>query len=560
MSTQSLRPWQAEAAKLYDELDAEDFLTTATPGSGKTTFGLHIAQKLLRRREAQRIIVVTPTDHLRAQWADAAARLGIALDPTLPNSVGPVPNGFDGYVATYAQVAAKPILHRRRTETGKAVVLLDEIHHCSDGEGSSWGEAVLEAFEPARRRIALTGTPFRTRPEEQIPFVRYEAQSDGSLESLADYEYGYREALRDGVVRPVVFAAYTGVSRWLNNAGEVISSQLGSGTKKDENAAWTTALNPKGQWIPHVIAAADQRLTDVRAAGMSDAGGLLLARDQETAREYAKIVKRVTGHQATLVLSDDRASDKKLAAFASGNDRWVVAVQMISEGVDIPRLSVLVWATAYRTPMFFAQATGRVVRARSRQETATVFLPAVRPLLELAASLEEQRNHVVPPPQAAEAEIDTSEWEREPGEAAVTALDAEAEFAHLLSDGRAIVPDAEPAAAETPEDDDFLGLPGLLTPEQTAQLLAKRDTQARKQATLTLESSAEPQTPQTDWRDRKVLRKELNRLVNMAAARTGSSHGEIHARVRNAVPGPASATASSEVIAARCDYLEQQFS
>lgn len=563
MSARPLRPWQAEAVSLYDEKGAEDFLTTATPGSGKTTFGLHVASELMRRRVAQRIIVVTPTDHLRAQWADAAAQMGIALDPTLPNSVGPVPAGFDGYVATYAQIAAKPILHRRRTETGKAVVLLDEIHHCSDGEGSSWGEAVLEAFEPARRRISLTGTPFRTRPHEQIPFVNYEPQTDGSLESVADYEYGYREALNDGVVRPVVFAAYTGVSRWLNSAGEVISSQLGTGTKKDENSAWRTALNPKGQWIPHVIAAADQRLSDVRASGTPDAGALLLASDQETARAYARIVKRVTGTAATVVLSDDRASDKKLAAFAEGTDRWVIAVQMISEGVDIPRLSVLVWATAYRTPLFFAQAVGRVVRSRSSRETATVFLPAVRPLLELAAELEEQRNHVVPPPAPSEGEIETEDWVREPGEADFTALDAEAEFAHLLHDGRAILPGADTPRELTPEEDDFIGLPGLLTPEQTAQLLAKRDTQARKQATLTLDigadgtSTFDASAPVADWRDRQGLRKELNRLVSILAARTNTSHGQIHARVRKAVPGPPSATASPDVIAARCDYLEQ---
>jgi superfamily II DNA or RNA helicase len=559
MRARPLRPWQTEAASTYERMNADDFLVTATPGSGKTTFGLHVAQDLLRRRIAQRIIVVTPTDHLRAQWADAAAEMGIALDPTLPNSVGPVPAGFDGYVATYAQVAAKPILHRRRTELGKAVVLLDEIHHCADGEGSSWGEAVLESFEPARRRISLTGTPFRTRPHEQIPFVNYQPQQDGTLESVADYEYGYRKALNDAVVRPVVFAAYTGVSRWLNSAGEVISSQLGTGTKKDENSAWRTALDPKGQWIPHVIAAADQRLSDVRASGMPDAGALLLASDQETARAYARIVKRVTGTTATVVLSDDRTSDKKLAAFAVDDTRWVIAVQMISEGVDIPRLAVLVWATAYRTPLFFAQAVGRVVRARSPQETATVFLPAVRPLLALAAELEEQRNHVVAPPPPAEGEIETQDWQREPGESPFTALDAQAEFAHLLHDGRAIVPDAPGATESSSEEEEFLGLPGLLTPEQTAQLLASRDNQTRKQATLTLDIAPASSDPEvTDWRDRQSLRKELNRLVSVLAARTKTSHGQIHARARKAVPGPPSASASPDIIAARCDYLEQQ--
>ena len=564
MAPRKLRSWQVSATVQYEALANKDFLTTATPGAGKTTFGLHIAGQLLSSRIAHKIIVVTPTDHLRAQWADAAQDLGIKLDPTLPNSITPITDGFDGYVATYAQVAARPAVHRRRTEAGKAVVILDEIHHCADG-GSSWGEAVQEAFEPARRRIALTGTPFRTNDSERIPFVRYEEIGDGALESVADYEYGYREALADGVVRPVVFAAYTGVARWLTSAGDVVSGQLGTGSKKDETSAWRTALNPNGRWIPHVTAAADQRLTDMRASGMPDAGALLLASDQETARSYAQIIERVTGDKPVVVLSDDPKATTKLSAFADSRDRWVVAVQMISEGVDIPRLGVLVWGTAYRTPLFFAQAVGRVLRARNPGEAATVFLPAVRPLLALAASLEEQRNHVLAPPPVTEGEIEIAEMLVESSErlsSEITALDADAAFAHLLHEGQAILPKAPAEGADhtspQPEDEDFLGLPGLLTPEQTAQLLSSRDAAAKKAAGPVALDESLPGQVATDWRSRQELRRELNRLVSVLAARTRSTHGTVHLQIRQAVPGPPSASADASVLAARCDYVEQQ--
>jgi len=389
-----LREWQARALAAYDGSGApRDFLVTATPGSGKTAFALALAGRLLAARAVTRVIVVAPTDHLRTQWAHAAHRVGLPLDPTLSNAIGPVGPDFLGYVTTYAQVAGKPLLHRRRTEARKTLVILDEIHHA--GDGLSWGLAVEEAFDPAVRRVSLSGTPFRTRADERIPFVRYE-DAEGDLRSVADYGYGYREALADGVVRPVVFAAYTGVSRWRNSAGEVIAASLSEPlTREAEMAAWRTALDPRGKWVPHVIAAMDDRISQIRAAGMADAAGVVLASDQDDARAYAEIVRRVTGTRPALILSDDPRASSKIEKFAASDERIAVCVRMISEGVDIPRAACLAWLTAYRTPLFFAQAVGRVVRARRRAESATVFLPAVRPLLILAAELEAERSHVL---------------------------------------------------------------------------------------------------------------------------------------------------------------------
>src|SRR6202042_3623291 len=155
-----------------------------------------------------------------------------------------------------------------------------------------------------------------------------------------------------------------------------------------------------GQWVPHVIAAMDERITHLRESGMSDAAGLVLASDQDDARAYAQIVERVTGQAPVVIVSDDPKSSQKIAEFAQSRARIAVCVRMVSEGVDLPRAACLAWMTSYRTPLFFAQAVGRVVRSRGRHESATVFLPAVRPLLTLAANLEDERNHVIPPPAA----------------------------------------------------------------------------------------------------------------------------------------------------------------
>jgi superfamily II DNA or RNA helicase len=549
-----LRAWQRTALDSYrSESRRRDFLVTATPGAGKTTFALALARALVEQRVIDRVIVVCPTDHLRKQWAEAADQAGLPLDAALTNAVGPVRPDLRGYVTTYAQVAAKPALHAARTSAKRSLVILDEVHHA--GDGLSWGDAVATAFELAARRLCMTGTPFRTRPDERIPFVRYEADSDGGWRSEADFTYGYREALRDGVVRPVVFAAYTGTSRWRNSAGEVIAASLSeTSTKRTEATAWRTALNPKGRWVPHVIAAMDERITHLRGSGMPDAAGLVLASDQDDARAYAAIVEQVTGEAPVVILSDDPKASDKISAFTHGTARMAVCVRMVSEGVDVPRAACLAWMTSYRTPLFFAQGVGRVVRARAVGESATVFLPAVRPLLTLAAELEDERNHVIPPPsEQADDLLDVERVEPEPsGDDGYELIDADASFAHLLHGGRAVV-----AAPLSEEDEDFLGLPGILSPEQTAALLARRDSHARRRAEGT-DAAPAPSVEAAAWRAGADLRREVNRLVGLLAARTGTPHGQIHAQLRRAVPGPASAAASADVLAERRDHLMAQ--
>ncbi|WP_299956049.1 DEAD/DEAH box helicase [uncultured Modestobacter sp.] len=573
-TSRPLRAWQQAALGKYEEESPKDFLVTATPGAGKTTFALTLAARLLAKREVARVIVVCPTDHLRLQWADAADAMGIVLDPNLTNAVGPVRAGTQGYVTTYAQVAGKPMLHAARATTVKTLVILDEVHHA--GDGLSWGEAVEEAYGRAARRLCLTGTPFRTKADERIPFVRYVEdgfEGQGGLMSMADFTYGYKEALADNVVRPVVFAAYTGTSRWRNSAGEVVAASLSeAGTRSVEMQAWRTALDPKGQWVPHVIAAMDDRITHLRETGMPDAAGLVLASDQDDAREYAKIVRRVTGKAPELILSDDPKASKKIEKFNLGGARIAVCVRMVSEGVDVPRAAVLAWMTSYRTPLFFAQAVGRVVRARTPHESATVFLPAVRPLLSLAASMEEQRNHVMPPPKSQPDEeleaLDLPPREPREGEMAKwEALEADARFAHVLSSGTAHT-GAGSGAVEPLEADaeDFLGIPGLLTAAQTAELLAKRDDELRARIAashrngdddgfMVVEDHPEEEEAGRSWRDATDLRREINRLVNRIAAKTATPQAVVHTQLRQSVPGPPSASASVDVLRARRERL-----
>jgi superfamily II DNA or RNA helicase len=572
-TAQRLRAWQLEALEQYFSMDGpdgpgsgpRDFLAAATPGAGKTTFALRLASELLRRRVVERIVVVAPTEHLKTQWADAAARVSIRLDPSFSNREAAPARHFHGVAVTYAQVAVKASVHERLVLDRRTLVILDEVHH--GGDALSWGDALREAYGRATRRLLLSGTPFRS-DTAPIPFVEYHPDQHGIRVSRTDYSYGYRRALEDGVVRPVMFLVYAGEMRWRTRAGDEMQAQLGQDNTKDITAqAWRTALDPEGEWIPAVLRSADRRLSEVREQ-VPDAGGLVIATDQTAARAYAAILAQVTGEQPTVVLSDESEASSRIEAFANSTSRWMVAVRMVSEGVDVPRLAVGVYATSASTPLFFAQAIGRFVRARRRGETASVFLPHVPQLLALAHELERQRDHALDRGDEGDddgldddlldaAERDDKASEELTYEFDYQALASNAHFDRVLFDGKEF---GQLAVPGTPEEEEFLGLPGLLDPEHVHELLMHR--QARQGRHRRAREAREESTgersdapPPALHRTLKEQRQLLNSLVGLYARQSGEPHGSVHAELRRVCGGPAVAQATVAQLQARIDVL-----
>ncbi|MCU1545092.1 MAG: hypothetical protein JWP30_192 [Homoserinimonas sp.] len=562
-----LRAWQQEALDLYLRTNPRDFLAAATPGAGKTTFALRIATELLASGTINRITVVAPTEHLKRQWADAAHRVGIRLDPAFKNAHGWHGKHYHGVAVTYAQVATRAALHRTMTDGGRTLVILDEVHH--GGDALSWGDAIREAFEPAARRLSLTGTPFRS-DTAPIPFVTYYPDEHGIRTSRADYSYGYGRALADGVVRPVIFMSYAGKMRWRTRTGDEMEARLGEGDTKDITAqAWRTALDPDGEWVPAVLRAANRRLTEVRHS-IPDAGGLVIATDHYAARAYAQILQSITGEKPTIVLSDEKAASDRIAEFSTGTSRWMVAVRMVSEGVDVPRLGVGVYATSASTPLFFAQAIGRFVRTRRRGETASIFLPSVPSLMALAATLELERDHALDREDRDgleeiilddDAMDDANRTESASADADLfdfKPLASEAAFDRVLYDGGEFGFAAE---VDSLEELDFIGIPGLLEPEQVRDLLRAR--QARQSRRVSDRKKGADghgnaaQEPAPLYRSLKEQRTLLNSLVGMRAKRTGEPHAVIHAELRRIAGGPAVPQSSVAQLQARIDLLRK---
>lgn len=580
-TAQRLRAWQAEALDLYFSLDGpdgvgggpRDFLAAATPGAGKTTFALRLATELLRRRIVRRIVVVAPTEHLKTQWADAAARVSIRLDPHFSNRHAVPSRQYQGVAVTYAQVATKSSVHAHLVNDAKTLVILDEVHH--GGDALSWGDALRDAYGRATRRLLLSGTPFRS-DTAPIPFVEYHPDDHGIRLSRTDYSYGYRRALEDGVVRPVMFLVYAGRMRWRTKTGDEMEAHLGQDNTKDiTSQAWRTALDPEGEWIPAVLRSADRRLTEVREH-VPDAGGLVIATDQTAARAYAAILAELTGEPPTIVLSDEAEASSRIEAFSQGTSRWMVAVRMVSEGVDVPRLSVGVYATSASTPLFFAQAIGRFVRARRRGETASVFVPNVPQLLALANELERQRDHALDRESDPDDlwsldddAMDAAEREDKASDALTAefsyqALHSLAHFDRVLYDGREF---GQLAVPGTPEEEEFLGLPGLLEPEHVHELLMQR--QARQTRHRDVREAREKEQgedapvddrglPAPLHRTLKEQRQLLNSLVGLYARQSGEAHGLVHAELRRLCGGPAVSHATVAQLQARIDLLRSR--
>jgi superfamily II DNA or RNA helicase len=392
------RPWQAEFLARHGAHPRADFLLVATPGAGKTL----AACQAIRATSAAQVVVVCPTTALRAQWADAADVVGLHLDPRWRNADGAWREEVDGVAVTYQQVASAPDLFAHHLSRPTFVVL-DEIHHAA--ESATWGTALRAAFDGARHRLALSGTPFRS-DARAIPFVHY----DKDRCCAPDFVYGYGDAVSDGVCRPLAFRLLDATLRWRVDAQETIAAFADELDPTDDARRLRTAIDPSTPLLPRMLRDADALLLKARAV-IPDAAGLVLCDDRTHARATGTLLRTITGEKPVVVVSDEPQAHARIERFARGDataPRWLVAVNMVSEGVDVPRLVLAAYATVRRTDLFFRQAAGRVVRRRSHDPgdlVATVFLPADPTLTGCAERVEvELRQQALDEAAAFEAE------------------------------------------------------------------------------------------------------------------------------------------------------------
>lgn len=534
-----LRDWQVRAYKKYQRENSQDFLVVATPGAGKTAFALRAAHDLLETDQVDVVIIICPTDRLRSQWAREAAgkKVGDLFYPFGLNILsdwtaisGNIPEDCHGLALTYHQVAS-PLgndIIRWLFGNRRVFVIFDEVHHA--GEDMRWGDSIWKAFSKAERRLCISGTPFRA-DNNRMPFVRY----DENNRSVANFSYSYADALGDQICRPVMFPTFEGEMEWFSREGEyrkAIFQEILNETQASERLR--TALSVGADWLPQVLTEANNRLAEIRADSDPRAGGLIIAIDTDHAEAIARRFFELTGIKPIVATSKTPDASNVIERFETSSAPWIIAVRMISEGVDIPRLRVLVFATNIMTELFFRQVVGRIVRVRSdlEEQIAYFYMPADIRLLAFAQTIKEERDHVI----EAETELEREVTERTQDGGLLAAefpfgvVGAQSEPSHTVFNAALITPPTLERAKRM-----WASMGGTLTgvtPEQLALVIMSVEKEMVNPAPQ-IESHpvpphAQQETQESYTKRLKRLKTDVVTLINRYCAISGRSQKEVH--------------------------------
>lgn len=518
------RKWQQQFIDAYGLADKPEFLAVASVGAGKT----HAAMNLLAQMPSRRMLVVAPKLNVVSGWCSTARQHGFhahpGYEPGLDRKVGLSADKYRVVAVTYQALAMSPHLYRMLTATGDWLVVFDEIHHL-DTTGGAWGSAAEQAFKtagkvsPNIRVLGLSGTPWRTEGDP-IPFVNYIGDRVNP-----DYSYSYAAAVSDRVVRRPQFVAIDADAQIMGPDG-FKELRVEDARGNDIPRVIRSAIHHESEWLYLAIKQGYEMVQQDRAGLVPNAAMIIHTKDISTAREVAQVTRTVTGSDAVLVTSGENDSGDEaagaIARFAASNDPVLVAVDMASEGTDIPRLTVGIHATNVRTRMDFEQRFGRLVRLTeseraegARHAVAKYIIPAAQPHVEYARSIYDEVNELLRDKQ----ETEDRDYEGDAPPPPTPVLPASnADVSGIYSDG-ALVTDMESWEKSGQLAMHF----GIDQVEAYRVMTSKPPTKAQA-----------PVSPPVDLKVKeKQLRAALNRTVNRLARRQyWNNHGDAWAAVK----------------------------
>ena len=370
ISYDKLRDHQKEMYEVSQTVfDKKDLMVVdIAPGGGKTIGSLYIADNLNWMR--RKIIVVVPKDELVKQWHNVAKKsFGLDLIEGFQYDSKAFKQS-DGFVMTYAALINKWDEVSGLCELYNIFAILDEAHHLSDNEDKAWGVSVNKAFIKAKKVIMLTGTPWRHGRDDVLHLER-----DSEGYAKIDFQFLKRNLLGESL-RWTQFQGFKAKNIEIQDTetGEIIkvsdNKEAADHLGKDDIYG-TMVRFPKR--LTKMFKKADKKLSSIRKSTMelSNAGGLIVCADTAHAHVIQKMIKVKTGRDYPIVHSKDKTSPDKIARFRKDDTKWIIAVDMIAEGVDIPRLQVCIYLSAKRTKSWIWQVVGRAERLNPKHKDIT---------------------------------------------------------------------------------------------------------------------------------------------------------------------------------------------
>lgn len=377
-----LRHWQSEcirkAMRQYQK-GQRHFFCQATPGAGKTKMSAELARSMLDTGLIDLVVCFAPSREVVSGFRSTLeGTIGKTFDGRL---------GSLGVALTYQAMGYLDDNFWSLFSNYRVLAVFDEIHHCSDhgaGISNHWGQLIVQRIQDsAAFTLALSGTPWRS-DELGIALARY-STPEGKL--ICDYRYSLRQAVADGVCRSPRIVL-------LDNEDVNLTVTIGQDRKVKQFKSIATLLSDSSvryqdlldntRAITCMLEHANARLNELRRS-VKDAAGLVVASTIEHAWQIA-VVLETLGERACVVSSESPDARSLIQAFRSGSERWIVAVGMIAEGTDIPRIQVCCHLTRVRTELHFRQVLGRTLRRRSENDNCAWMYIYAEPTLHGFAS------------------------------------------------------------------------------------------------------------------------------------------------------------------------------
>lgn len=409
-------------------------MASAFPGAGKTFFALSFVNHVMEREPDHFLVVLAPTIEIKRKWAtDAEQTFGIKtqwsnnVQIDTETSRVHLSSNYKGMVMTYQGLAtmcsskSKNDVLSRFLSNKKVLLVLDECHHLS--ESNTWGKALEGLFSNHLNvfALSLSGTPFRT-DNKRIPFLPYKEVEPGIIEYVPDIVVTYKEGIQDGYLRRICAITQNGTIQIPTSNDQVFAADFRDHIhKKWEPARLRGALqlSKNHTFMETLLTKGIRRLNKTRRK-FPRAQGLVIAQNRQHAGEIREYME-MRGCNVELVVSERGSGNgdknqrliKKFRENVNGKYEWIIAVDMISEGVDIPNVCTIVYASNKTTVMYFLQGTGRGIRTSSQMAECTVahiFLPEDPRLVKIVQTLMKDL-----PPVTMDA-VDSSSSDEEPQE------------------------------------------------------------------------------------------------------------------------------------------------